>query len=456
MLRNIILTMACVSAFTAGAQALTVSFSDAVGRPETFVGLSDRKGLSKYDAKMIEVMPDDKGCFTLDSIRLDGMDFCPAWLFVGDEVFPFIFQPGSKLELKVTERPDSVVNVVYKGSNAAASEYFGRYESAFDYERFFVYPPENDTVSVESKRKLLDGSYRKLMSELKRLPKGDVRTFLDRLTRDAYLNYQIRFCGDDRRKADELMSGVDLNSWIGLYNNIPVWAFENKLSRPDYDADMTSWGLEYLEALKTKITDTAVRDFLLGSCAEQVIGWGHCDNIDDFWTPFVALAGENSRVVRRYEDKVRSLKRNKPGMPAIDFTFKDRDGNSHRISDYFGKVLYIDLWASWCGPCRKEIPYIETHYKEYYKDNDKVSFISISIDEDRDAWLRLIDKDKPEWLQFIASGEESRALSKAYGIMGIPRFLLINADGTIADADAFRPSDETFRQKLDEVISVSK
>ena len=184
-----------------------------------------------------------------------------------------------------------------------------------------------------------------------------------------------------------------------------------------------------------------------------MISWGKCDNIDDFWTPFVEFAGKDSRAVRRYADRVISIKKNKSGMPAIDFSFKDRDGNSHRLSDYFGKVLYIDCWASWCGPCRKEIPHIEKHYKEYYKGNDKIAFISISIDEDRDAWLRLIEKDKPEWLQFIASGEESEALSKAYGIMGIPRFLLFNADGTIAVAGAFRPSDENFRQKLDEVIN---
>lgn len=75
------------------------------------------------------------------------------------------------------------------------------------------------------------------------------------------------------------------------------------------------------------------------------------------------------------------------------------------------------------------------------------------MDEDRDAWLRIIDKDKPEWLQFIASGEDAGELSKAYGIMGIPRFIIINTDGTIVDADAFRPSDEDFREKIDGIIN---
>ena len=446
--------MACVSALMAGAQSpLTLQFADTADCSKTAIYLGNRKGLSKFDAVPLKFHVATDGKVVVDSAILHDMDFCPAWLYVGEDAFPFIYEPGKRLELSVSRNSDGSAKVDYKGDNVAESKYFSLYENLFDYDRYFIYPPENDTISVEVKRGMLEDNYKTASKELKRFPKGEIRDFLDTLTQDAYLGYNIRFCGGDKEKSAELMKKVDLNSWIGLYNYLPLWAFESELSEPDFDADMTPWGLEYIEAIKKKITDPAVRESLLGHCAEAVISWGKCDNIDDFWTPFVEFAGKDSRAVRRYADRVISIKKNKSGMPAIDFSFKDRDGNSHRLSDYFGKVLYIDCWASWCGPCRKEIPHIEKHYKEYYKGNDKIAFISISIDEDRDAWLRLIEKDKPEWLQFIASGEESEALSKAYGIMGIPRFLLFNADGTIADADAFRPSDENFRQKLDEVIN---
>lgn len=67
--------------------------------------------------------------------------------------------------------------------------------------------------------------------------------------------------------------------------------------------------------------------------------------------------------------------------------------------------------------------------------------------------MNKLDKDKPQWEQFSVSKEEHKALSKAYGISGIPRFLVINANGTIANGDAFRPSDEKFHEQLDEIIN---
>lgn len=196
-------------------------------------------------------------------------------------------------------------------------------------------------------------------------------------------------------KAAILLDTVDLNSWIGLYNYLPVWAFESKLETPDFDADMTPWGLAYIKAIDEKITDPDVRKALLNNCALQVLEWGQCNNVDDFWLPFVEFAGEDSPVVKYYANKVKSLKSTRAGMKAIDINFTDADGKPHKLSEFFGKVIYIDVWASWCGPCRKEIPHIARHYTEYYKGNDKVMFLSISVDEDENAWKKAMEKDKP-------------------------------------------------------------
>ena len=107
--------------------------------------------------------------------------------------------------------------------------------------------------------------------------------------------------------------------------------------------------------------------------------------------------GEDSPVVKYYANKVKSLKSTRAGMKAIDINFTDADGKPHKLSDFFGKVIYIGVWASWCGPCRKEIPHIARHYTEYYKGNDKVMFLSISVDEDENAWKKAMEKDKPLW-----------------------------------------------------------
>lgn len=452
MFKRFLLVMALSPVFSAGAQSLCVQFADTACCAKSIIAFGNRKGVTSLDLKFHGLPTDASGCYTTDSVALpEGMAFCPGWMYVGATPHSFIYQPGVRLDVKVDRGSDGNASVSYEGVNAAASRCFDEYEKRFNYDEYFIYPPENDTVSVEDKRKLLDGNYSYMMAEVGKLPAGGVRDFLKQLTEDAYLNFQIRFA--DKSQANELLKKVDLNSWIGLYNYLPEWAFESYLPEPDYESDMTQWGLGYLDLLKEKITDPTVRERLLDNVAKYVLSWGKSDDVDTFWSAFVGIAGEGSPVVREYTNLVNSLKRNKAGKPAPDITFKDRDGKSHKLSEYYGKVLYIDCWASWCGPCRKEIPYIEKHYKEYYKDNDRIAFISISMDEDRDAWLRIIDKDKPEWLQFIASGEDAGELSRAYGIMGIPRFIIINTDGTIVDADAFRPSDEDFREKIDGIIN---
>jgi len=88
----------------------------------------------------------------------------------------------------------------------------------------------------------------------------------------------------------------------------------------------------------------------------------------------------------------------------------------------------------------------------HYKDNPKIQFISISIDSNKQAWHNKLEKDKPEWLQFLCNKEEHQLISKQWGVTGIPRFIIINADGTINNSEAFRPSAPDFRERIDKII----
>lgn len=212
-------------------------------------------------------------------------------------------------------------------------------------------------------------------------------------------------------------------------------------------------GYQTLAKEVKKVTDPTVLHALLDDCGEYTLTYGKdIADVDRFWKSYCEMAGGDSTLIKKYQDKVVAIKAIKKGKEAPDFTFSDRDGKSYHLKDFRGKVLYIDCWATWCGPCCKEIPFLEKRVEEF-KDNDKVRFISISMDSNKKAWMNKLDKDKPQWEQFIVSKEEHKALSKAYGISGIPRFLVINANGTIANGDAFRPSDEKFHEQLDEIIN---
>lgn len=128
------------------------------------------------------------------------------------------------------------------------------------------------------------------------------------------------------------------------------------------------------------------------------------------------------------------------------------EGETVKLSSLIkGKFTYIDVWATWCGPCCQEIPFLEK-LVEKFKGNDKVQFLSISLDQDTDAWLKMLELVKPQWTQFIIQGEAAEQFSMDWRIRGIPRFIMINPDGTVFSADATRPSNAVTVSTIEEQI----
>jgi thiol-disulfide isomerase/thioredoxin len=140
----------------------------------------------------------------------------------------------------------------------------------------------------------------------------------------------------------------------------------------------------------------------------------------------------------------------KSGNQAYNFEFPNNNGDTVSLSDFLGKVVYIDVWATWCGPCRHESPFFDSLENEYRGKN--IAFISVSVDDDKDAWLNFVEKEKPEWTQLHTGGWDC-SICKDYFIHSIPRFLLIDAEGKIIDATAARPSSEEIGGILDKYIA---
>lgn len=120
------------------------------------------------------------------------------------------------------------------------------------------------------------------------------------------------------------------------------------------------------------------------------------------------------------------------GKPAPNFTQNDVDGKPLSLSDLKGKVVLIDFWASWCGPCRKENPNVVKLYNKY-KDAG-FTVLSVSLDDNKDNWLAAIAKDKLIWPYHVSDLKKwANEAARAYQVSGIPFTVLVDKEGNIID-----------------------
>lgn len=124
------------------------------------------------------------------------------------------------------------------------------------------------------------------------------------------------------------------------------------------------------------------------------------------------------------------------GQPAIDFAVVDMDGKEGQLSDYKGKVLYVDFWATWCGPCLGEMPYFNELSKKY----PGIQFIGVSVDNNTEVWLNKLKKDADHG-NVLELFSQDPLVRTEWDITGIPRFLLIDPEFRIISAAAPWPSD---------------
>jgi len=152
-----------------------------------------------------------------------------------------------------------------------------------------------------------------------------------------------------------------------------------------------------------------------------------------------------------YTQVMKSLEKFK-GQVLDDFEFSTIDGDRFKTKDLIGKPTYIDVWATWCGPCIGEIPALKELEKEY---GDQIQFLSISVDtkKQKPIWKKMVEEKELEGIQVIADNAWKSDFVKAYKIMGIPRFMLIDSNGIIVSANAPRPSSgEEIKAELNKLI----
>ncbi|MFD2556259.1 TlpA family protein disulfide reductase [Sphingobacterium tabacisoli] len=136
------------------------------------------------------------------------------------------------------------------------------------------------------------------------------------------------------------------------------------------------------------------------------------------------------------------------GKPSPDFNFENIEGGQSKLSDLRGKYVYIDVWATWCGPCKMEIPHLIKLEKELHGKN--ITFVSLSLDDQKDKqkWKDYVAEKQLGGVQVISDKAFDTDFVQLYNINAIPRFILLDPEGNVVSPNANRPSDPKLREEL--------
>jgi len=256
-------------------------------------------------------------------------------------------------------------------------------------------------------------------------------------------------------------------------NTPPIFA--NKVSNDDYliSENYTSWTLplyyEYnnkldkmedsiavqkpdypLQLINELFTDK-VRQYFLQYTVNRTIGRAgsiEALNAAKLNTQPLLNAISNATVkqnlIASSAEKESQLMQLQIGKIAPSFSLPDDRGKMHHLADFIGKVVYIDLWASWCAPCRAEMPNYKK-LKDKFKDNDKVAFLGIAVFDGEKEWRKALAEEKQDWLQLY---DTRSAVAKSYVAAAIPKYILIDKNGKVVNFNAPGPGDKSIEHLI--------
>lgn len=158
----------------------------------------------------------------------------------------------------------------------------------------------------------------------------------------------------------------------------------------------------------------------------------------------------NPEYLKPIDETYAKLQKIKKGAVSPTFELYDIDSNLVKLENFKGKLVYIDIWATWCSPCIKEIPDLDKLQNELKDKN--IVFISICQNDDKERWRETVIVNELQGIHLFVDDIENKFLSD-YLVSGIPRFILIDENGFIIDSEALRPSNPELKEQLIELLN---
>lgn len=387
------------------------------------------------------------------TVQLDGMDALYANVYYGEKFKVVYLQNGDNMTISFDANDfDNTFKV--SGGNEKAVVYLNRIQLVGLPNEAYAQPwdqfKKTVTDKMASMKRLLKVRKFAADDKFQKMEEGRITYFYA----NALLMYPVSHLyltqdttmvlGDDYYaaireyvKEDEDLADIDeyRNFMIETSHIFDENGKNIRQMYPKVIAEMNYIG-EHMESEK-------VREALIHFLAFTYVEGNGTDNITDLQNLYYSYV-TSPRLNDIFKKACAKWDKAAVGRPSPIFKGVDINGKEMSLRDFRGKYIYIDMWATWCGPCQKELPYL-TKLEEKYKGRNIV-FVGLSIDQDKAKWEARVKSGALGGTQlYIGKGTKFQS---DYRISGIPRFILLDPNGRIVNPDMSRPSSEDTEQIL--------
>jgi thiol-disulfide isomerase/thioredoxin len=402
------------------------------------------KTVTIYNGREIvkEISLNEDGTFA-DTLKVEAKNYT---LSHGRESSALYLAPGYDIKMSLdTKKFDETISYTGKGSENSsylAAKYLEDENSNFDYAKVFLLEEAGFLTKINevksTKEKFLANAVG-VSDDFKTLEEKNIHfEYLSNIQNYASAHSYYAKKEDFKASDDFLkpLKSIDYNNEadyasIENYKRMVQGHYSKKIS--------TSKNLpEAFADINKNVFSELKKD--LANMLNYNIGPNN-ENNEAYYDGLMAMSSDDKykeNLTAKY-NKVKSLVKGMPSPKFVDY--ENHKGGTTSLEDLKGKYVYVDVWATWCGPCIREIPSLQKVEKQYHGKN--IAFVSTSIDraKDHNTWVEMVKEKELGGMQLMADSDWKSKFVTDYAIEGIPRFILIDPNGNIVSADAPRPSD---------------
>lgn len=370
---------------------------------------------------------------------------------------------GDRSEVQLALTADKRVESIFSGDRVAENNYLRSYDEVEGSREW--YAPEMSGMSFQAYRAKVDEKERELQAGLEQVDDAGAQSLLSarqHLMFQRQLVYYSWRCRSGQAAGETApdedfaayIGSIDVNSPKECDDDILGVIVGQKLDEQGFTGE-GDYMVAYLDVLDRLVTNPEVKNRHATGQLMRQFQYFSGNSFGAAVERYNALCTDDSLKVRvnaEYAEYERVYGNLMPGKPAPDFEMADVNGRKCRLSDLKGKFLFIDFWATWCAPCRDEIPYM-AKLQEHFAGDARIALVSISVDANVKTWKDFLAKEKPAWAQYVVDAENNGILDKEYRIFGIPHFMLLDPEGRFVSYAFTRPSDPRCAELIEQAMN---